>query len=404
ALTKSTSLPKSPLKLVSKASGAAKKAVSPVKTRPPSKAVEELDTSTAAPALPSVQVYDEWGRPRPNTHAAKRTQQPRVPRVSLASGAPPTAPTPTHRRITAAPENAVAQCATLNLKVWEWGSSAVAVGDHVIIVVARPHYSELVSATSISWPTMLSGAMATYTVLYAPFTDYPGMSWSDHYVIANTSAAAPFLAGSSSSSSESSRKKRKRKHHTKHSKHGGKRSGKRHKHSKHSAHKPQRHPTSSSSESGSESDKHGTTTFKDAADRQVVRVKGKAVQTIRVSEPLRAFAPPAHIDAILADVGNEINNYTSINLSAGTTTVYLSNQVSSGRSDRDPSWYTLPAFHDLVWFNQRETNSGIALKVFFFAFDLARCFTPDSLRLFHFLPTVRASQVANAHFKCTRED
>ncbi|KAJ1382254.1 hypothetical protein B484DRAFT_461919, partial [Ochromonadaceae sp. CCMP2298] len=127
ALTKSTSLPKCPLKLVSKASGAAKKAVSPVKTRPPhtakttsltgqplvaerpnftqgghfpqgrsttslemqqpraptrpqfptSAAVEELDTSNAAPALPSVQVYDEWGRPRPNTYAAS-TLQPRT--------------------------------------------------------------------------------------------------------------------------------------------------------------------------------------------------------------------------------------------------------------------------------------------------------------------------------------
>ncbi|KAJ1400130.1 hypothetical protein B484DRAFT_406095, partial [Ochromonadaceae sp. CCMP2298] len=240
------------------------------------------------------------------------------------------------------------------------------------------------------------------------------MSWSDHYVIANTSAAAPYLAGystaptttttlprappakthrrdrspspsvsssssSSSSSSESSRRKRKRRHHAKHGKHGGKRSGKRHKHSKHSSHKPRHNPSSSSSESGSESDKHGTTMFKDAADRQVVRVKGTAVQTIRVSEPLRAFAPPEHIAAVLAD-------------------------VSSGRSDRDPSWYTLPASHDLVWFSQRETNSGIALKVFFFSFDLARCFTPDSLRLFHFLPTVRAGQIANAHFKCTRED
>ncbi|KAJ1415976.1 hypothetical protein B484DRAFT_401306, partial [Ochromonadaceae sp. CCMP2298] len=323
ALTKSTSLPKSPLKLVSKASGAAKKAVSP--------AVEELDTSTAAPALPSVQVYDEWGRPRPNTahpttqsaqsvlgfggtsHSAHTHEQENFTRQYLLSVSAP------NLLSTAAPENAVAQCATLNLQVWEWGNSA------------------------------------------------------------RQGASVSSSSSSSSSSSESSRRKRKRRHHAKHGKHGGKRSGKRHKHSKHSSHKPKHNPTSSSSESGSESDKHGTTTFKDAADRQVVRVKGTEVQTIRVSEPLRAFAPPEHIDAVLAD-------------------------VSSGRSDRDPSWYTLPAFHDLVWFSQRETNSGIALKVFYFSFDLARCFTPDSLRLFHFLPTVRAGQVANAHFKCTRED
>ncbi|KAJ1412487.1 hypothetical protein B484DRAFT_402290 [Ochromonadaceae sp. CCMP2298] len=484
ALTKSTSLPKSPLKLVSKASGAAKKTGSPTAqgrpnftqdghfprgfsaaipgllqtkashttTFPTSAAVQELETEqvSTTTADPEYAAPSAHSRTHSTANATTGTADQRAPpeeqenRTPPRGGAPPGTQTeglsshqqPLHTRQyllsisapnllhTAAPETTVAQCATLNLRVWQWGTSEVSAGDHVIIAVARPHFSAMVETTTISWPTLLSGAIATYTVLYAltggqvvlhqpqPFQEYPGMMWSDHFVIDNTSAAAPYLAGysastastaalpppplpkarrrerspspsssssDSSSSSESSRRKRKRKHHAKHSKHGGKRSSKKHKHSKHSSRKPRGQHNSSSSESGTESDRQGTTTFKDAADRQVVRVKGTAVQTIRVSEPLRAFSPPAHVDAVLAD-------------------------VTSGRTDRDPSWYTLPAFHDLVWFNQRETNSGIVLKVFFFAFDLARCFTPDSLRLFHFLPTSRASQVANAHYKCTRED
>jgi hypothetical protein len=225
-------LPKSPLKLVSKAT--AKEAQSPVKTCPPTKAkttsnpaqlpsaerpsfnqwghfpqghsstslglpqvlapahsafptsaaVQELDTGTAAPALPSVQVYDEWGRPRSHSHTARTAaphtrsiDDPSSGRTTSASSAPArshsasstsagiadqsarhqeqenlrspqggaapsteTARPPDSQNQqftrqyllsvsapnllkTAAPENAVAQCATLNLQVWEWGSA-----------------------------------------------------------------------------------------------------------------------------------------------------------------------------------------------------------------------------------------------------------------------------------------
>ncbi|KAJ1401293.1 hypothetical protein B484DRAFT_437861, partial [Ochromonadaceae sp. CCMP2298] len=110
AFTKSTSLPKSPLKLVSKASGAAKKTGSPVKSRPPktksttpsapsaqtarpnftqdghfprgfSTAIPGLlqstnshtttfPTSGAVQELETEQAYDEWGRPLHDPSAA----------------------------------------------------------------------------------------------------------------------------------------------------------------------------------------------------------------------------------------------------------------------------------------------------------------------------------------------
>jgi hypothetical protein len=68
------------------------------------------------------------------------------------------------------------------------------------------------------------------------------------------------------------------------------------------------------------------------------------MQTIRTSEPLRAFAPPARIKSLLEEVGNELNNYNSTNFAKGAANLYASKQVVTGSTDRDLSWYTLPAF------------------------------------------------------------
>jgi hypothetical protein len=128
------------------------------------------------------------------------------------------------------------------------------------------------------------------------------------------------------------------------------------------------------------------------------------MQTIRTSEPLRAFAPPARIESLLEEVGNELNNYSAFNFAKGASNLYVSKQVASGSSDQDPSWYTLPAFQDLVWFQQLESNPAIATKVIYFTWTLSRNWGPDSLRLFHFLPYARAHGIASNHFKCTRDD
>ncbi|KAJ1395082.1 hypothetical protein B484DRAFT_439048, partial [Ochromonadaceae sp. CCMP2298] len=111
-----------------------------------------------------------------------------------------------------------------------------------------------------------------------------------------------------------------------------------------------RRAESGSDSDGSQSDagNDATTTFRDAAHRRIKRVKGSSMQLIRASEPLRAFASPARVDALLASVGNEINNYSAVNFTAGATDIYIKRQVSSGSADRDPSWYNLPPFYDLV--------------------------------------------------------
>ncbi|KAJ1412339.1 hypothetical protein B484DRAFT_402326 [Ochromonadaceae sp. CCMP2298] len=62
-------------------------------------------------------------------------------------------------------------------------------------------------------------------------------------------------------------------------------------------------PLSAPGSEGSEgdSDNGATSTFKDAANRTITRVKGSVMQTIRVSEPLRAFTPPAHLENLLSE-------------------------------------------------------------------------------------------------------
>jgi hypothetical protein len=128
------------------------------------------------------------------------------------------------------------------------------------------------------------------------------------------------------------------------------------------------------------------------------------MQTIRISEPLRAFAPPSHIDALLDDYGNEINNYSAANFCNGASTVHICTQVASGGNSQDPSWYKLPAFQECVWYQQRETNSVVTTKMVYFAFSLARNWQADSLRLFHFLPAARAAAIATNHFRFTWDD
>jgi hypothetical protein len=128
------------------------------------------------------------------------------------------------------------------------------------------------------------------------------------------------------------------------------------------------------------------------------------MQTIRASKPRRAFAPQARIESLLEEVGNELNNYSAYNFAKGASNLYVLKQVALGSSDRDPSWYTLPAFQELVWHQQLRSNASIATKVIYFTWTLSRNWGPDSLRLFHFLPYSRAHAIASNHFKCTRDD
>jgi hypothetical protein len=199
------------------------------------------------------------------------------------------------------------------------------------------------------------GAIATYRVSVAarpntgdtlvlsnpdPFTDYPGMVWPNNLLFEQTSVAFPYLMGyegaapeeaaeesdasahkkkkkrskhrshspspspsddSSSSSSSNASRRRKAKRHRSKSKHGGHKHSKRHKHRRHSSSPgPDGDPPhDSNSSSGSGSDDNGTTIFKDAGNRPVTRVRGTSMQTIRTSEPLRAFATPARIESLL---------------------------------------------------------------------------------------------------------
>jgi hypothetical protein len=107
---------------------------------------------------------------------------------------------------------------------------------------------------------------------------------------------------------------------------------------------------------------------------------------------------------LLEAVGNEINNYSAINFCTGATDIYIARQVASGSANRDPSWYTLPAFHDTVWFDQRETSPAIVSKVIYFNFTMSRNWTEESLRGFHFLPKARAAALAHNHFNYSRDD
>ncbi|KAJ1430459.1 hypothetical protein B484DRAFT_395896 [Ochromonadaceae sp. CCMP2298] len=141
-----------------------------------------------------------------------------------------------------------------DLRTWEYPAHP-SDGDRVLVVTARPGFDESIHAPRITWLHLLSGALCSYRVIIAfpggqvilddprPFMDYPGIRRSV---------------------------------------------------------RPRR-DSEGSDDSDGDSDNGATTTFRDAANRTITRVKGSVMQTIRISEPLRAFSPPAHLDELLAE-------------------------------------------------------------------------------------------------------
>ncbi|KAJ1403478.1 hypothetical protein B484DRAFT_405087 [Ochromonadaceae sp. CCMP2298] len=232
----------------------------------------------------------------------------------------------------------------------------------VLVVVPLAGEPALVHDPRITWDVLCTGALAKYTVSQhlddggviatspRPLSEhYTNINWALHFVLEPPTPTSLIIMD-----------------HGSHSALGNDRTDNRRR-----AHTISPEASSDSeAESGSDSDgsqsdagNDATTTFRDAAHRRIKRVKGSSMQLIRASEPLRAFATPARVDALLASVGNEINNYSAVNFTAGATDIYIKRQVSSGAADRDPSWYNLPPFYDLVWWVQRETNSGITSQI-----------------------------------------
>jgi hypothetical protein len=341
----------------------------------------------------------------------------------------------------AAPPNTLAAIAAEGLRVWLY-PTAPPIGARLLILFGRAGGSVHVSETRISWDLVNSGSAAYYTVIAAepdgvptvfnphPLLDMPGQQLQS-YLFMYPTAASPFIMGYDTTTIPTpapnttapphppSRRRGRSDRESKRSASSSSPSPERHHHryrkhhrlsgEGHSSRHPRRHSSyrsgSGSSSSGSEPERNDATTmFKDAADRPIKRVKGSSMQVIRNSEPLRAFAPPAQVDALLEAVGNEINNYSAANFCTGATDIYIARQVASGSANRDPSWYTLPAFHDTVWYDQRDTSPAIASKVVYFGFTMSRNWTPESLRGFHFLPKARAAALANGHFNYARDD
>ncbi|KAJ1431482.1 hypothetical protein B484DRAFT_395444 [Ochromonadaceae sp. CCMP2298] len=113
--------------------------------------------------------------------------------------------------------------------------------------------------------------------------------------------------------------------------------------------------------SSSESSCQGIRSFKDSGQRVVNKYSSKSSTIIRQSDALRTLTPKSHLDRIHQKSG-------------------------------------------LIWFHQRSYNPSIAFKVFMFCWSLSRNWQWDSLRLFHFLPTKRAQELARDKFKGTYSD
>ncbi|KAJ1381068.1 hypothetical protein B484DRAFT_411835, partial [Ochromonadaceae sp. CCMP2298] len=141
-----------------------------------------------------------------------------------------------------------------------------------------------------------------------------------------------------------------------------------------------------------------------ATGREVVKDSSSTSVIIRQSDALRTLAPAKHIARLLRDTGDMLNSYTVANFCRGAVDYFIMQQAEDGPGQRDPSWYITPAFEKQLWYAQRDSNPAIAIKVIFFTWGLSRNWQPDSLRLFHFLPVGRATVLANARFKATRDD
>ncbi|KAJ1422983.1 hypothetical protein B484DRAFT_398858 [Ochromonadaceae sp. CCMP2298] len=279
----------------------------------------------------------------------------------------------------------------LGLKVWF--NTAPEDGAEVLVVIPLSGEPALVNDPRITWDILCGGALAKYTVTQRLPDGGPQRHTRPRIRRPAGATAAPDVQEAVVMFPFTVE------HDSRHS-HGNTRT------SPSSRRKRGTSDKSGSDSDGSRSDagNDATTTFRDAAHRTIKRVKGSSMQVIRASEPLRAFATPARVDALLATVGNEINNYSSANFIAGATDLYINRQVSSGATDRDPSWYNLPPYYKLVWWVQRETNSAIATQIVYGNWTMARSIVLGSLRLFHFLPAIRANFIGNNHFKCTHAD
>ncbi|KAJ1404386.1 hypothetical protein B484DRAFT_470038 [Ochromonadaceae sp. CCMP2298] len=217
------------------------------------------------------------------------------------------------------------------------------------------------NANEAFWPTSLVPPLPTSAhpyVLAYPNDSAPSPPSPVHFVtVPSTKRKAPSTDRSSESEEASSppRTHRHKSKSSKHSKHEGK--GRRHKRRSHS---------SFSSPSDSSSSGRGLRTFRDAAGREVVKDSSSTSVKIRQSDALRTLAPATHIARLLRDTGDMLNSYTVANFCRGAVDYFIRQQAEDGPGQRDPSWYSTPAFEKQLWYTQRVSNPAIAMKVIFF--------------------------------------
>jgi hypothetical protein len=114
---------------------------------------------------------------------------------------------------------------------------------------------------------------------------------------------------------------------------------------------------------------------------------------MRDSQAFRLFTTERGRNELFAKDGNEMQNYTGVNIMRRVDDRCARVALGSAPEDRGPGQYTTPLHNYQWWKTLSSTAPSTALRIAFFHFDLAQNWDRNSLRMTFFLPATRVQSI-----------
>lgn len=133
----------------------------------------------------------------------------------------------------------------------------------------------------------------------------------------------------------------------------------------------------------------------DASGNKVFFTKGTTQQRIKDTTALRCLVGPGHLNALLHEPGNLLNNYTVSLLYNGAVAVWRRSFSQFATSPLAAGALLQPPLTHLAWFATRATNRDLAQSIVYFEWQDLERVTSSSPRLSHLLPLDRMRILTN---------
>jgi hypothetical protein len=126
-------------------------------------------------------------------------------------------------------------------------------------------------------------------------------------------------------------------------------------------------------------------TTKDQMGNVIRYSKSKVTRTMHNTQSYRTMTSSDLRDATFASTGNELQYYDAATWCRGVADRVSQELYGDMPGERDPGCYNIPRFQLLQWYAMLKTYPNLVLKIACFAFELARNWVSDSIRLCYFL-------------------